>query len=125
MVEPWIAGLWAAIDQEFARRKDNTHRSDKSASLNVSTESNSIIDAPMSSLMLEDLKVNDSISSNTTANAISVPRIPDPLPSLSQSARSLSQSALSIPALPPEYLEVQFQESSAQVKSPMLHNCAF
>ncbi|KAJ7338354.1 hypothetical protein JRQ81_011345 [Phrynocephalus forsythii] len=114
VVEPWIAGLWVALDQEFASRKEDPNWCGKSAS-RVGTGSNSCV-----ALKIEDLKIEDSKANNSLlpkANIHSGLHVHGSQPSLSQSVPPLSQSALTIPALPPEYLELQFEESSEQVPS--------
>ncbi|XP_061444177.1 methionine synthase reductase isoform X2 [Rhineura floridana] len=112
VVDPWIAGLWVALHQEFESRKEDTNHSDKSPSLCVDTVCNSCIDSRMEHLKLEDSGVKNGLLSK----AVRKTELPSQgsRPSLSQSVPPLSQSALNVPALPPEYLEVQFQESSEQ-----------
>ncbi|XP_060110274.1 methionine synthase reductase [Heteronotia binoei] len=113
VVDPWIAGLWAALNQEFASRKEDPGYRDKTASLRAS------IDYRIEHLKLEDLAVQNAVLSKSEGEVNPVPPIQDSQPSLSRSAPSLSQSALNVPVLSPEYLEVEFQENSNQESSPM------
>ncbi|XP_054840963.1 methionine synthase reductase [Eublepharis macularius] len=108
VVDPWIAGLWAALGQEFVSRKEDPSHCDKPASLRSS------IDYKIEHLKLEDLAVTNGVLSKNGGKVHSVPSSQDSQPSLSQSVPPLSQSALNIPALPPEYIEVEFQESFNQ-----------
>ncbi|XP_066482352.1 methionine synthase reductase [Tiliqua scincoides] len=114
VVDPWIAGLWVALEQEFASRKVDTNHNNKSASFSVNTISSSDLDSKMEHLKLSDSEQKNGLLSKNVANVNSVPCIQDSQPSLSQSVPPLSQSALNVPALPPEYLKVEFQESSDQ-----------
>ncbi|XP_048371524.1 methionine synthase reductase [Sphaerodactylus townsendi] len=110
VVDPWITGLWAALNREFVSRREDLHRSDKTASS---------IDCKIEQLKLEDPAAKNSGSSENGGKVDPVPPSQDSQPSLSQSVPPLSQSALNIPALPPEYLEVELQESVSQESSPM------
>lgn len=118
MVEPWIAGLWVALKKEFAARKLTNH--DKCASLSGNTISSSDIDSKMKLLKLNYSERKSDLTSKSVANVNSAPSIQDSPPSLSKSTPPLSQSALNVPSLPPEYLKVEFQENSYQVRSPMV-----
>uniref|UniRef100_A0ABM5GA88 Methionine synthase reductase n=1 Tax=Pogona vitticeps TaxID=103695 RepID=A0ABM5GA88_9SAUR len=118
VVEPWIAGLWIALDQEFASRKEDPNQCDKSASGCVGTVSDSRIASKIEHLKIGDSKVDNSFLPNITVHSV----LHGSEPSLSQSAPPLSQSALTIPALPPEYLDVQIEESSEQVPNMLWHS---
>lgn len=113
MVEPWIAGLWVALNQEFASRKE-----DKNASFCANKFSNLRIGLQAECLNTEDSGVKNNVSSKENIHS----EIPteNSQPSLSFSVPPLSKATLNIPALPPEYLEVQLEESRGQVKSPIL-----
>lgn len=68
-------------------------------------------------LRLEDVGQRDSEPQGQNETNGSRPGRPEDLdPSLVHSVPPLSQSSLSIPALPPEYLEVHLQESLGQVR---------
>lgn len=113
MVEPWIAGLWVALNQEFASRKE-----DKNTSFCANKFSNLCISLQAECLKTEDSGVKNNLSSKENIN--SERPTENSQPSLSFSGSPLSNATLNIPALPPEYLEVQFEESCAQVESPIL-----
>lgn len=119
MVDPWIVGLWVALEQEFASRKEDATHNDKSAAVNTSSSSD--VESKMEHLKLKDLEQRNGLLSKNVANVNAVPYIQDSQPSLSQLTLPLSQSALNVPALSPEYLEVEFQESSYQVRYPMVN----
>uniref|UniRef100_A0A2D4HYL9 Methionine synthase reductase n=2 Tax=Micrurus lemniscatus lemniscatus TaxID=129467 RepID=A0A2D4HYL9_MICLE len=107
VVEPWIAGLWVALNQEFASRKE-----DKNTSFCANKFSNLCIGLQAEHLKTEDSGVKNHLSSKENINS----ELPteNSQPSLSFSGSSLSKATLNIPALPPEYLEVQFEESCVQ-----------
>nr|XP_056718954.1 methionine synthase reductase [Euleptes europaea] len=113
VADPWIAGLWAALSQECVSRKEDPCCCDKTASLGSS------IDCKIEQLKLGDLTVKNGVLSKNGGKVNLVPPIQESQPSLSRSVPPLSQSALSVPALPPEYLEVEFQESCSQESSPV------
>ncbi|XP_039185191.1 methionine synthase reductase isoform X2 [Crotalus tigris] len=107
VVEPWIAGLWVALNQEFASRKE-----DKNASFCANKFSNLCIGVQAECLNTEDSGVKNNVSSKE--NIDSERPTENSQPSLSFSVRPLSKATLNIPALPPEYLEVQLEESRGQ-----------
>ncbi|KAL8194268.1 UNVERIFIED_CONTAM: hypothetical protein K2H54_011231, partial [Gekko kuhli] len=113
VVDPWIAGLWAALSQEFASRKEEAGDHGKTAVLRAS------LSHKIEHLTLEDSAVRNGILSKNEGKANPGPPIQDSQPSLSRSVPPLSQSALNVPALPVEYLEVEFQENIGQESSPM------
>nr|XP_060630046.1 methionine synthase reductase [Anolis sagrei ordinatus] len=116
VVEPWIANLWVALDHEFASKKEDTNHNEKSASVCASTVSNLCIASKIEHLKIEDSEVTTDILSKSNAYSELSTRVSQP--SLSQSVPPLSQSTLNVPALPPEYLELIFQESSDQDSGP-------
>ncbi|XP_007438558.1 methionine synthase reductase-like, partial [Python bivittatus] len=107
VVEPWITGLWVALNQEFASRKE-----DKNTSFCANKFSNLCLSLQAEHLKIEDSDVKNNLSSKAYINS----ELPteSSQPSLSCSVPPLSKATLNIPALPPEYLEVQFEESSGQ-----------
>nr|XP_034957214.1 methionine synthase reductase [Zootoca vivipara] len=113
VVEPWIAGLWPALHQEFAsRKKERNHTDHQSPSLCADAVCNSCLNSRIERLKLEVSGVNKDL----LAKAVTKTELPleGSQPSLFHSVPPLSQLALNVPALPPEYLEVHFQESSEQ-----------
>ncbi|XP_053099774.1 methionine synthase reductase isoform X2 [Hemicordylus capensis] len=117
VVDPWIAGLWVALNQEFVSRKKDTNHNGNCASFCASTVSNSSIDSRIEYLKLEDPELKNGVISTNEACVNSVPHFQDSQPSLSQSVPPLSQSTLNVPSLPPEYLNVHFEECSDQEAS--------
>ncbi|XP_077789689.1 methionine synthase reductase isoform X1 [Podarcis muralis] len=112
VVDPWIAGLWPALHQEFASRKKERNHTEEPPSLCADAVCNSCINSRVERLKLEVLGVNNDL----LAKAVTKSELPlqGSQPSLFHSVPPLSQLALNVPALPPEYLEVHFQESSEQ-----------
>ncbi|KAM9101085.1 methionine synthase reductase isoform X1 [Sarcophilus harrisii] len=105
VVEPWIDGLWIALNRQFVlseRKADmiSDFSTTSSASLKNVKPEILPIDSQIALLKLNDLE--GKVYSGTL--------IEDFEPSLTQSIPPLSQSALNIPTLPPEYLDVQFQK---------------
>lgn len=76
-------------------------------------------------LRLEDVGKGDSeLREQNETNRSQRGRIEDFDASLVRSVPPLSQNSLSIPAVPPEYLEVHLQESPGQVRD-LLHALGF
>ncbi|XP_078009436.1 methionine synthase reductase isoform X2 [Phascolarctos cinereus] len=122
VVEPWIDGLWTALNKHFVSSKGKADMtSDFSTTSNISFQTDLVkpevlpIESQIALLKLDDSgkKVSEASTQNIT-NVLSGSLIEDSEPSLTQSIPPLSQSALNIPALPPEYLDVQFQEPLGQ-----------
>ncbi|XP_077167045.1 methionine synthase reductase isoform X2 [Paroedura picta] len=113
VVDPWITGLWAALNQEFASRKEDPGCPDKTALLWASRG------CKIEHLNLEDLAVQNRGLSKNEGKVTPVPPVQHSQPSLSRLVPPLSHSALNVPALPPEYLEVELQENTGQESSSM------
>ncbi|XP_036063258.1 methionine synthase reductase [Onychomys torridus] len=126
VVEPWIAGLWAALTKHFKSLGGQEEMSDalpraSAAPLNTAGKLElSHIQSQVELLRLEDVGKRDSEvwEQNETNRSQTSDLIEDSESSLVCSAPPLSQAPLSIPALPPEYLEVHLQEPLGQEEIP-------
>ncbi|XP_006111092.2 methionine synthase reductase isoform X1 [Pelodiscus sinensis] len=127
VVEPWIDGLWFALRREFTSRNAKEDMSNNLRAVSNGVSAMTVdpsmsgacsLDSELQQLKLEDLQIQTPVAlSQRTANLRSVVSVQDTEPSLDCSVPPLSQSALNIPALPPQYIEVQFQESTGQEPS--------
>uniref|UniRef100_A0A8B9Z0A3 Methionine synthase reductase n=1 Tax=Buteo japonicus TaxID=224669 RepID=A0A8B9Z0A3_9AVES len=113
VVDPWIDGLWLALKEAFLLQKEkegmssvvNAVSSSLSAALHGVHELN--LSSEVQNLKLEDEGVrNSDVLSQKLVDINLVASTRDTEPSLVHSIPSVSQSALNIPALPPEYIEV-------------------
>ncbi|XP_074908378.1 methionine synthase reductase [Buteo buteo] len=121
VVDPWIDGLWLALKEAFLSQKEkegmssvvNAVSSSLSAALHGVHELN--LSSEVQNLKLEDEGVrNSDVLSQKLVDINLVASTRDTEPSLVHSVPSVSQSALNIPALPPEYIEVQFQDTHGE-----------
>uniref|UniRef100_A0A8B9YZB6 Methionine synthase reductase n=1 Tax=Buteo japonicus TaxID=224669 RepID=A0A8B9YZB6_9AVES len=121
VVDPWIDGLWLALKEAFLLQKEkegmssvvNAVSSSLSAALHGVHELN--LSSEVQNLKLEDEGVrNSDVLSQKLVDINLVASTRDTEPSLVHSIPSVSQSALNIPALPPEYIEVQFQDTHGE-----------
>uniref|UniRef100_A0A8D1RL92 Methionine synthase reductase n=1 Tax=Sus scrofa TaxID=9823 RepID=A0A8D1RL92_PIG len=125
VVEPWINGLWAALEKHFASRRGNEMNGAVAMASNPSLSSEPVtpevshIDSQVGLLRLDDSGRRDSEVSeqNVVNRGPSSVWIADFESSLTQSAPPLSQASLNIPASPPEYLQVDLQEALGQEES--------
>lgn len=125
MVEPWIAGLWAALEKLFAPRGEG----EMSAALTAAPGAPGATDpagpevlhveSQVARLRLEDpgRKGPEASEENVASSAQSRAVPADAGPSLTRSVPPLAQAALSVPASPPDYLQVHLQEPAGQVSS--------
>ncbi|NXF10057.1 MTRR reductase, partial [Smithornis capensis] len=121
VVDPWIDGLWLALKEALLLRK-------KKASMNnvVGAVSGSLSRTPHVvhevnlSSEVQNLKLEDKgarsldVLSQKLDDINLVTPARDTEPSLVHSVPPVSHSALNIPALPPEYIEVQFQDTHGE-----------
>ncbi|NWS56710.1 MTRR reductase, partial [Chunga burmeisteri] len=125
VVDPWIDGLWLALKEAFPLQKEkegmssvvDAVSSSLSAGLHVVHELN--LSSEVQNLKLEDKGVRSSdVLSQKLVDVNLVASTTDTKPSLVRSVPPVSQSALNIPALPPEYIEVQFQDTHGENPHP-------
>ncbi|NXT56246.1 MTRR reductase, partial [Pluvianellus socialis] len=121
VVDPWIDGLWLALKEAFKLQKER-----ESMSSIVDGVSSSLSAAPqivhelnlsseVQNLKLEDKELGSSdVLTQKLVDINLVASTGDTEPSLVRSVPPLSQSSLNIPALPPEYIEVQFQDTHGE-----------
>ncbi|NWW45386.1 MTRR reductase, partial [Pedionomus torquatus] len=125
VVDPWIDGLWLALKEAFLLKKEK-----EGMSSNVNAVSSSLSAAPhivnelnlsseVQNLKLEDGEMRSAdVLTQKLVDIDLVATAGDTEPSLVHSVPPVSQSALNIPALPPEYIEVQFQDTHGE--NPLL-----
>lgn len=126
VVEPWINGLWAALEKHFLL---NRGRGDMNETLTMASHASRRTD-PMTPELLHVesqvglLRLDDSggkaaevLEQNAVNSGQSSTLIADFEASLTRSVPALSQASLNIPSLPPEYLEVHLEEALGQVSS--------
>ena len=124
VVEPWIAGLWAALTNLFKMLGEQGEMSGVPPRPSDTPSDTAVGPEPLhlqsqvELLRLEDADTKDPEvwGQNETNRSQASALIEDFESSLVRSVPPLSQASLSIPALPPEYLEVHLQEPSGQVR---------
>lgn len=132
MVEPWIAGLWAALTKHFKSSRGQVEISGTlQRASNTSLRTHPVkpeflhIESQVELLKLDDSGRKDSevLEQNETNRSLSSALIEDFESSLVRSVPPLSQASLSIPVLPPEYLQVHLRESLDQVSNLLYALC--
>ncbi|XP_046286272.1 methionine synthase reductase isoform X2 [Marmota monax] len=127
VVEPWIAGLWAALTKHFRSSGGQEEMSGALPGISKASLNSDPVKPPLLHIgsQVELLRLDDSgrqhsevLEQNETNRGQTNGLIEDFESSLIRSKPPLSQASLSIPALPPEYLQVHLQESLGQEESP-------
>ncbi|XP_065609384.1 methionine synthase reductase [Cyrtonyx montezumae] len=117
VVDPWIDGLWLALKEVFLLQKEKEGMSNNvSADPCAGHEIN--LSSKIQDLKLEDDGVRSFDDPSQKLLDINVASARDTEPSLVHSVPPISQSALNIPVLPPEYIEVQFQDTQGENPHP-------
>lgn len=126
MVDPWIDGLWLALKEalQLQKEKEDMNNAVNPVSSSLSTAPHAVDELKLSSevqnLKLEDegARSSDILSQKLDGINLVAPAT-DTKPSLVHSVPPVSQSALNIPALPLEYIEVEFQDNQGEVRTSL------
>lgn len=126
VVDPWIDGLWLALKEalQLQKEKKGMKNDVDAVSSSISTAPQAVHELKLSSevqkLKLEDegTRASDILSQKLDdINLVAPAR--DTEPSLVHSVPPISQSTLNIPVLPPEYIEVEFQDTQGEVRTSL------
>ncbi|XP_071409764.1 methionine synthase reductase isoform X1 [Pithys albifrons albifrons] len=121
VVDPWIDGLWLALKKALLLQKE---KEDMNNVVNAVSGSLSVAPPVMHELNLssevQNLKLEDegARSSDVSSQKLDDINLEAPArntePSLVHSVPPVSQESLNVPVLPPEYIEVQFQDTHGE-----------
>uniref|UniRef100_UPI00398F05C3 methionine synthase reductase n=1 Tax=Pristiophorus japonicus TaxID=55135 RepID=UPI00398F05C3 len=129
VVEPWIEGLWDALEDVCQKKEEINGDVEKMSDTNDGSKANKLdlkntdVLAELELLRLEanvpTVAEDSVISSESTEQnrTVAWPKEHCIVPTWVQSEKPLSETALNIPTLPAEYLNVEFQKSIEQVSS--------
>ncbi|NWS97777.1 MTRR reductase, partial [Mionectes macconnelli] len=116
VVDPWIDGLWLALKEALLLQKEKEGMNNVVDAVTSSpSPAPHVVHEVNLSSEVQNLKLEDEGARNSDVPSQKLDDINllDPArntePSLVNSVPPVSQSALNIPTLPPEYIEVQFQ----------------
>uniref|UniRef100_H0V865 Methionine synthase reductase n=3 Tax=Cavia porcellus TaxID=10141 RepID=H0V865_CAVPO len=116
VVEPWIAGLWAALAEHFRSREGREEMNGALPGAAHVQPGSLQIESQVGLLRLDDARRKDpeGLEPNETNGGQSGAGTEDPEPSLICSVPPLSQASLSVPASPAAYLQVHLEEPPGQ-----------
>ncbi|NXX82363.1 MTRR reductase, partial [Urocolius indicus] len=119
VVDPWIDGLWLALKEAFLLQKEKEGMNSDAVSSSLSSappvEHGLNLSSEVQNLKLEDESVRTAdLLTQKLVDTHLVASVSDAEPSLVHSVPPVSQSSLNIPALPSEYIEVQFQDTHGE-----------
>ncbi|NWV75061.1 MTRR reductase, partial [Dasyornis broadbenti] len=121
VVDPWIDGLWLALKEvlQLQEEKEGMNNAVGAVSSSLSPAPHAVHELNLSSevqnLKLEDERARGSdVLSQKLDDINFVAPASNTEPSLVYSVPPLSQCALNIPVLPPEYIEVQLQDTQGE-----------
>ncbi|CAI9577387.1 unnamed protein product [Staurois parvus] len=123
VVDPWIEGLWAALNEEFAKRSGDPEKMEETKSAGDPEETKSAVGDQNAQNVPENLDLQmkainlDSSPTPSTAPAKgdASDASAEAAPSLLRSVPPLCQCSLTVPSLPVPYLEVQILDCDGKV----------
>ncbi|NWZ25871.1 MTRR reductase, partial [Asarcornis scutulata] len=127
VVDPWIDGLWLALKKVFLLQKEKEGMSNDVSAVSSALSAAACVGHELNlSSEIQNLKLEDEgdassdVSSQKPVDINLLASARDTEPSLVHSVPPISQAALNIPVLPPEYIEVQFQDTHGENPHPSI-----